>query len=82
MRKYIKDGTVQSFELWNPTNLGYLAGYAAASLASGTALKAGSTFKSGSLNKTYTMASGAGELSVVLGPPTVFNKANIDQFKF
>ena len=31
MRKYIKDGTVQSFELWNPSNLGYLAGYAAAS---------------------------------------------------
>ena len=82
MRKYIKDGTVQSFELWNPSNLGYLAGYAAASLASGTPLQAGASFKSGSLNKTYTMASGSGELSVVLGPPTVFDKSNIDQFNF
>jgi rhamnose transport system substrate-binding protein len=82
MRKYIKDGTVKSFELWNPSNLGYLAGYAAASLASGTALQAGSTFTSGSLNKTYTMASGDGELSVVLGPPTVFDSTNIDQFNF
>ncbi len=82
MRKYIKDGTVQSFELWNPSDLGYLAGYAAASLASGTALQAGSTFTSGSLNKTYTMATGDGELSVVLGPPTVFDKSNIDQFNF
>ena len=82
MRKYIKDGTVQSFELWNPSDLGYLAGYAAASLASGTSLSAGSTFQSGSLNKTYTMAQGDGELSVVLGPPTVFDKSNIDQFNF
>ena len=82
MRKYVKDGTVQSFELWNPSDLGYLAGYAAAALASGTPLQAGSTFTSGSLNKTYTMAQGDGELSVVLGPPTVFDKSNIDQFNF
>lgn len=82
MRKYVKDGTVQSFELWNPSDLGYLAGYAAAALASGTSLKAGASFKSGSLNKTYTLAQGVGEFSVVLGPPTVFDKSNIDQFKF
>jgi rhamnose transport system substrate-binding protein len=82
MKKYIKDGTVKSFELWNPSNLGYLAGYAAASLASGTAMQAGATFTSGSLNKSYTMAAGPGELSVVLGPPTVFDKTNIDQFNF
>jgi len=82
MRKYIKDGTVQSFELWNPSDLGYLAGYAAASLASGTKLAAGSSFAAGSLNKSYTMAQGDGELSVVLGPPTVFDKSNIDQFNF
>jgi rhamnose transport system substrate-binding protein len=82
MRKYIKDGTVESFELWSPSDLGYLAGYAAAALASGTALQSGSTFTAGSLNKTYTMAQGDGELSVVLGPPTVFDKSNIDQFNF
>jgi rhamnose transport system substrate-binding protein len=82
MKKYIKDGTVQSFELWNPSDLGYLAGYAAASLASGTPLQTGSSFTAGSLNKTYTMAAGTGELSVVLGPPTVFDKTNIDQFNF
>jgi rhamnose transport system substrate-binding protein len=82
MKKYVHDGTVQSFELWNPTDLGYLAGYAAASLASGTPMQAGSSFKAGSLNKTYTMASGGGELSVVLGPPTVFDKSNVDKFSF
>jgi rhamnose transport system substrate-binding protein len=82
MRKYVKDGTVQSFELWNPSDLGYLAGYAAAALASGTPLQDGATFESGSLKKTYTMQQGDGELSVVLGPPTVFDKSNIDQFNF
>jgi rhamnose transport system substrate-binding protein len=82
MRKYVKDGTVKSFELWNPYNLGYLAGYAAAALASGTPLNAGSTFQSGSLKETYTMQQGDGELSVVLGPPTVFDKSNIDKFNF
>jgi rhamnose transport system substrate-binding protein len=82
MRKYVKDGTVTSFELWDPTNLGYLAGYAAASLASGTALQAGATFTSGSLNKTYTIASADNELSVILGPPTVFDKSNIDNYNF
>ena len=74
---------MQSFELWNPSDLGYLAGYAAAQPRLGHArCKAGSTFKAGALKKTYTMAPGDGELSVVLGPPTVFDKSNIDQFNF
>ena len=84
MKPYVKDGTVTAFELWNPSNLGYLAGYAAANLASGTTtLKTGATFSAGKL-KTYTMLppSGTTGLSVVLGPPTVFNKANIDNFNF
>ena len=35
MREFVKDGTVEGFELWDPGKLGYLAGYAAAALASG-----------------------------------------------
>jgi rhamnose transport system substrate-binding protein len=84
MRKYVKDGTVQSFALWNPSNLGYLAGYAAANLASGTAtLDAGSGFKAGTLG-SYKVLAPAGDEgpSVVLGPPTVFDKSNIDNFDF
>jgi len=83
MRPYVEDGTVKAFELWDPANLGYLAGYAAASLASGMPLKAGETFKAGKLG-SYTIlppSDGTG-LSVVLGPPTVFNKANIKKFNF
>src|SRR6185437_8156145 len=37
MKSYVHDGTVKAFELWNPSELGYLAGYAAAALASGSA---------------------------------------------
>ena len=84
MRKYVEDGTVAKFELWNPSNLGYLAGYAAASLASGTAsLTPGSNFSAGSLGSYTVLAPAAGTgPSVVLGPPTVFDKTNISQFNF
>jgi rhamnose transport system substrate-binding protein len=84
MKSYIKDGTVESFELWNPSDLGYLAGYAAASLASGTTtLKTGATFKGGTLG-SYTVLAPYDTTgpSVVLGPPTVFDKSNIDKFNF
>jgi rhamnose transport system substrate-binding protein len=84
MKPYIKDGTVKAFELWNPNDLGYLAGYAAASLASGVAsTTTGSTFTAGKLG-SYTVLAPAGTTgpSVVLGPPTVFDNSNIDQFNF
>jgi rhamnose transport system substrate-binding protein len=84
MKSYVLDGTVKAFELWDPGNLGYLAGYAAASLASKVvALKAGATFKAGKLGtyKILPPAAGTG-LSVVLGPPTVFNKANVLKYHF
>ena len=32
MRKFVKDGTVKKFALWNPADIGYLAAYAGASL--------------------------------------------------
>jgi rhamnose transport system substrate-binding protein len=84
MKAYVHSGTVKEFELWNPSDLGYLAGYAAADLASGTAkLDTGSTFDAGKL-KTYTVLAPAGTTgpSVILGPPFVFNASNVDQFNF
>jgi rhamnose transport system substrate-binding protein len=84
MRKYVLDGTCKEFELWNPSDLGYLAGYAAASLASGLITgKAGQTFKAGMLG-TYKILPKSGKTgpSVVLGPPYVFNKSNIKNFNF
>jgi rhamnose transport system substrate-binding protein len=79
MRKFVKDGTVQGFELWDPANLGYLASYAAAALASGQITGAeGEKFKAGKLGERTIGKNG----EVILGPPTVFNKDNIDQYDF
>ena len=84
MKSYVHDGTVKSFELWNPDNLGYLAGYAAAGLASGSAsIQTGSKFDAGKLHSYTVLAPSAGTgPSVVLGPPTVFDSSNVDQFNF
>ncbi len=79
MRQFVKDGTVTAFQLWNPADLGYLAAYAAAALASNQITgKAGETFTAGKLGK-YTVGKNG---EVVLGPPTTFDKNNIDKFNF
>ncbi|MBF8192095.1 rhamnose ABC transporter substrate-binding protein [Nonomuraea sp. K274] len=79
LRKFVKDGTIEAFELWNPADLGYLASYAAAALASGQITGAeGEKFTAGKLGE-YTIGA-KGE--VLLGKPTVFNKDNIDDFDF
>ncbi|GAA2459114.1 rhamnose ABC transporter substrate-binding protein [Actinomadura vinacea] len=79
MRQFVKDGTVKQFALWDPKNLGYLASYAAASLASGQITGAqGEKFKAGKLGERTIGANG----EVILGPPTVFDAKNIDQYNF
>ena len=79
MRQFVKDGTVTAFQLWNPGDVGYLATYAAAALASGQITgKPGETFTAGKLGK-YTVGK-QGE--VVLGPPYTFDKSNVDKFDF
>jgi rhamnose transport system substrate-binding protein len=79
MKKYILNGTSPEVILWNPANLGYLAAYAAVNLASKTITNAtGQSFVAGKLGK-YTV--GAGH-TILLGPTTVFTKANVGQFSF
>ncbi|MFI0806207.1 rhamnose ABC transporter substrate-binding protein [Streptomyces echinatus] len=78
MRKYVRNGTVEAFELWDPAALGDLAARTAVALASGQITgKEGETFQAG--NATYTI----GEDGVInLGRPTVFDAKNIDRFDF
>lgn len=79
MRQFVKDGTVSEFALWDPAELGYLAGYAAAALASGQISGAeGEKFTAGKLGERTIDKDG----EVILGPPTVFDAANIDEFDF
>ena len=79
MKKFVADGTVKSFELWNPADLGYLAAYGAAEMASGKITGAsGQSFTAGKLG-AFTV--GAGN-TVLLGPPFVFDASNINKFNF
>jgi rhamnose transport system substrate-binding protein len=79
MKKYVGDGTVKQFVLWNPANLGYLAAYAAVELASGKITSAqGQTFTAGKLG-SYTIGA---DNTVLLGPPTVFDSSNVNNFNF
>ena len=79
MRQYVQDGTVSSFELWDPAKLGALAAYTAVALASGQINGTqGQSFTAGSMGKFTVGANGV----VTLGPPQVFDAGNIAQFNF
>ena len=79
LKKFVDDGTIRSFELWNPANLGYLAAYAAVNLASKTVTSAtGQSFSAGKLG-SFTIGPND---TVLLGPPLVFTKSNIGSFNW
>ncbi|WP_308491907.1 rhamnose ABC transporter substrate-binding protein [Microbacterium terrisoli] len=79
MRSFVKDGTVTSFALWNPGDLGYLAAFTAKALIDGTITgKQGDTFKAGDLGE-FTVGA---DSTVLLGDPFVFDASNIDKFNF
>jgi rhamnose transport system substrate-binding protein len=80
MVDFVKGGESPEFALWNVTDLGYLAYAVAADLVAGTI--------KGTEGEKFTVAFASGSVDytigkdgvVVLGPPFVFNKANIDQY--
>ncbi|QIK64689.1 rhamnose ABC transporter substrate-binding protein [Leucobacter viscericola] len=79
MRPFVKDGTVTEFALWDPAQLGYVAAFAGMALDDGSITgKEGDTFKAGDLGERKVGADGL----VIVGPPTVFNKDNIDDYDF
>jgi rhamnose transport system substrate-binding protein len=79
MRKFVKDGTVEEFQLWVPKDVGYLAGQAAAALVAGRITGAeGEKFEAGRLGE-YTIGADG---EIVLGPLTTFDADNIDEFDF
>ena len=79
MRKFVKDGTVEEFQLWVPKDVGYLAGQAAAALVAGRITgKEGEKFEAGRLGD-YTIGANG---EIVLGPLTTFDAKNIDDFDF
>lgn len=79
MREYVQSGASPMFALWNPADLGYLAIYALHAIATGEIEgEPGDTFDAGKLG-SYTVAE---DDTVLLGPPTIFDAENIDDFDF
>ncbi|HKB13205.1 MAG TPA: substrate-binding domain-containing protein [Vicinamibacterales bacterium] len=76
-KPYVHSGVVQTVVLWNTRDLGYLTVYAAA-LAADAKLGAGAqSLQAGRLGTVTIRGS-----EIVLGPPLLFNKENIDRFDF
>ena len=79
MSQFVESGCVEEFALWNPEDVGYLAGHAALNLANGNISgEEGETFEAGRLGDYEIGADG----EVILGPPTRFNQENIGDFDF
>lgn len=79
MRPFIEDETVTEFALWDPAQLGYVAAFAGKALADGEITGApGDTFTAGEMGEREIQEGGI----VVVGPPTVFNAENIDEYDF
>jgi rhamnose transport system substrate-binding protein len=77
MKPYIANGSCKSFVLWDPVKLGYLTVWAGVQLAAGKPFQAVNDVPG--LGKIQYVAA---KKMLLLGPPTTFTKANINQFSF
>jgi rhamnose ABC transporter rhamnose-binding protein len=75
MTQFVDDGTVKTFLLWNPIDLGYLTVHAAKATAAGQ--KLGDKIHAGRLGDKQVSGT-----QILLGDPMRFTKENIHQFNF
>jgi rhamnose transport system substrate-binding protein len=76
MAPYIKNGSVPYVVLWNPVNLGYLTVWAAKQLLDKKPFQAQNQVGGPVGTVKYLPA----QKMLLLGPPLVFDKSNIDQY--
>lgn len=80
MRKFVKDGIVDSFQLWNPSDQGTAAGYLAYQTLEGEVdPEPGATFE---VPEMGTMTINDSGVVFVAEELTTFNAENIDEYKF
>jgi rhamnose transport system substrate-binding protein len=78
MRPFVKNGAVKNVILWDPIALGYASAYAMRAVIDGN-LKPGDTeVDAGRLGKLKVINGS----QILLGPPRVFTKDNIDKYDF
>ena len=78
MKPYVQSGCVKSVVLWNPVDLGYAATYVVRAVADGKLQPGATEVEAGKLG-ALQVVNGS---EILLGPPFVYNKDNIDAFDF
>lgn len=82
MAPFIEDGTCPWMYLWNPVDIGNLAGYTLDSLVKGEISGAvGETFTAGELGDKEITEAADGGTEVMLGDPFKFDSENIGEWK-
>jgi rhamnose transport system substrate-binding protein len=82
MAEYITNGSCPYMFMWNPIDIGYLAGYTAAALSGGKITgAAGETFSAGRLGEYTIVNAPDGGTEVILGAPFKFEPSNINDWK-
>jgi rhamnose transport system permease protein len=76
-RSYLKEGVVQTVILWNTHDLGYLTVQAAALIAQNKLQPGATSIQAGSLGKVEIRGA-----EIILGPPLLITKDNVDRFDF
>lgn len=81
MAEYIESGVSDWMYLWNPIDVGYLAGYTAEALVSGKITgKVGDKLTAGDLGEKEVVEDGDGT-QIMLGDPFKFDSSNIAEWK-
>ncbi len=79
LKKFVKNGTVTSFQLWSPKDEGFVAAWLGAQIKRGKLKPAeGTEFEIPTLGKRKFSS----KLEVVAGPLVTFDRANIDRYDF
>jgi rhamnose transport system substrate-binding protein len=78
MKPYVHTGCVKSVVLWNPIDLGYAAVYVMRADVDGKLKPGDASVEAGRLGK-LDVVNGS---EILLGPPFIFTKDNIDKFNF
>lgn len=76
-KPYVHDGIVQTVVLWNTRDLGYLSVYAGSLLIQNKLQAGDRSLQAGRLGTLDVRGS-----EILLGPPLMFTKSNIDRFDF
>jgi ABC-type sugar transport system substrate-binding protein len=78
MKPYVESDCVKSVVLWNPVDLGYAAVYALRAAVDGKLTPESKELEAGRLGKLQVVNGS----EILLGPPFIYNKENINDFDF